>query len=312
MKPVHLRALLAIVIVVAAAGTTRPAGADTALGGALGTSSRSEAGHTVTGTGTWELWGEHTLTIAFECASISGPDAVSTSIEPPAYGGCVLVRNGVTIATAPGRGLPGPLAVTQGTTTFSLYNTLSLLVCWNAYASFQDGYHVHTSGCSNISIVNSVPHYQPGDDITDESLIGGSGFLFAVGTGGQNESDRVLCATTSGSTADCVVGVTGTGSAGSNDVSISGTGPANGGCNWVCANPGEKSTASISGTGPAGGNCANVVAVSATGDACGNTAVSGTGNANGGFAVSGLGYATGSNEEFSGREEVCTQANAMC
>ena len=301
MKSCYLRVLLATIIA-AAFATARPAAADTALGGAVGTSSGSDGGHTVTGTGTWELWGDQTLTIAFECGSFSGADAVSTSIEPPPYGGCVLIRNGTTIATAPGRGVPGPAAVTAGTTTFSLYNTVSLFVCWNAYASFSDGYHVHTAGCSNISIINSVPRYQPGDNITDDDVPllrgqDGHGVLYAIGTGGQNESGRALCVTTTGTTTDCNVGASGTGTSSANDVSVSGTGTAEGGGNWVIYNPGAKNTATISVTGNASPtSCNTVVAVSVTGNSCGNT------------AVSVLGYSSGT----SGREEACTRLQLLC
>jgi len=148
--------------------------------------------------------------------------------------------------------------------------------------------------------VASVSVPQPprtGGEYKDED-----GLIYAVGTGGQDEGGRLVCASAGGWTHDCIVGVTTTGPSSNNDLSVSGTGPANGGCKWVCYNPGERSTAGISGTGPAGtSSCPNtLVAISVTGDACGGVAVSGVGNAD------------GSAYEVSGKEQSCATAGVMC
>jgi hypothetical protein len=137
------------------------ASADTGAGTGVGTSSNTDGGHTVTGSGTFALTGGNTLTVAFECTSAASVGAVSTSIHPPASGGCYLERNATIVAYANGTTLVGPGAVTANTATVALLNTTSLRVCWHTYASFFDGYLVQTSGCTSISVVDQVPDQPP-------------------------------------------------------------------------------------------------------------------------------------------------------
>ncbi|HVF74771.1 MAG TPA: hypothetical protein VM938_06955 [Acidimicrobiales bacterium] len=186
------------------------------------------------------------------------------------------------------------------------------------------------AGTASVEIVHAP---RTGGEYKDE------GDLYGIGTGGQDEGGRFLCASAGGWTDDCFaaatttgastgnvvgvtgtgasvdniaavtgtgsssanyLGVTGTGTSTGNDVSVSGTNRADGDCNSLCWEGGGN-TASISGTGPAAaGSCASMVAVSATGDACGRSvAVSGTGTADGGMQVS-------------GKEELCVRAGLMC
>lgn len=127
-------------------------------------------------------------------------------------------------------------------------------------------------GTGSIAVVGPQ---QTGGEYKDE------GALYAIGTGGQGEGGRIVCATTGGWTQDCTValtttgasignfvGVTGTGSSGDNTIGVTGTGPSSG------------NDAGVTGTGPSTGNIAGV---SGAGASSGNdVSVSGTNRADGG------------------------------
>jgi hypothetical protein len=287
--------LAAVALVVLGAG---PAPADTGAGTGVGTSSNTDGGHTVTGSGTFALTGGNTLTVAFECKAAATAGAVSTSVHPPAHQGCYLVRNGSVVAYANGITLPGPVALTASTAAIPLLNTTSLQVCWNTYASFLDGYLVQTGACTTISVIDSIPDFSTSTSENKDPY----GYMWAVGTQGQDEDYRFVCVSVGGNTHNCLVGATTTGASDLNGASVSVTGPSNSDCmltgDGVCMVGGVAA----SGTGPAGtSKCSNeALSVSATNTACGTAAISGTGSANG--TVAGL----------SGKDELCTNARLMC
>ena len=116
---------------------------------------------TVVGAGSYVVAGGSTVTVAFECRVAAVPDPVSASIRPPSSGGCVLKRNGVVIASAPGRSLPGAVAATAATGSFALAGTQSVDVCWNVYASFVDGDLVSNTHCESVSVLDEAPAVPP-------------------------------------------------------------------------------------------------------------------------------------------------------
>lgn len=91
--------------------------------------------------------------MAFECRVSSSPDPVSTAID--SVDGCVLKRNGVIVARALGRTMPGAVAATSEVAAVNLYGIESLEVCWSGHASFSDGSLLTTAECSNVSLLDA-------------------------------------------------------------------------------------------------------------------------------------------------------------
>lgn len=148
-----------------------------------------------------------------------------------------------------------------------------------------NGVGVSGTGASVANVVGVT-----GTGSSSENLVG------VTGTG--DSSANLIGGTGTGSSSAGVVGVTGTGTSTGNDVSVSGTNGADGGCHTLCWE--GRNTASISGIGPASGSCTSLVAVSATGDACGySVGISGTGNADG-------------ETQFSGKEQLCSATGVLC
>lgn len=294
----------------------RPAAAETGYGTAVGYTTRTDGGHTVTGSGTWGFTGGNSVTVVFECTSAANtPGGTGAGIQPPAYKGCYLERNGSIVAYANGVHVPAsPLAITANTASIPFVGTTSLRVCWNTYSTFVDGYIVSTAGCSSISVIDSIPD-PPELDLSTSENKDPYGFIWAIGTQGQDEGYRLVCVSVGGNTHNCGLGVSTTGSSSTNAVSVSGTGPANSTCTVGQTTGGcQIGAVAVSGTGPAGtADCSKaLVAVSATNHTCGTLAITGTGNAAGDYAVSGTGYAAGNENEVSGRETACAKAGLLC
>jgi hypothetical protein len=141
-------AMAAVVLVGSA-----PASADPSTAGA-GTSSTGPLGGSIQGTGAWNvLVGGNTVNVPYECNATAGGPAVITGIRPADQNGCVLVRNGATVSSAQGSGLPGPTNVATNVAAIPFLNTTSLQVCWRVWAGFVTGDLRETSGCSNLNIL---------------------------------------------------------------------------------------------------------------------------------------------------------------
>jgi hypothetical protein len=125
---------------------------------AVGESDATANGHTVMATGGWNFDDDQAgaVAVTFQCIATAAPDAVSTSVEPPSSGGCVLLRDSAPVAGAPGLTMLGPAAATASrATTTAVADPMTIQVCWSTYAAFQDGTLGTTSGCTWLDVVTS-------------------------------------------------------------------------------------------------------------------------------------------------------------
>lgn len=152
---------LGLIVVLALALNTLVAGPASAMAAVGASRTTGVGGRSVSGAGTFALQpipGSTRGLVSLECTVSAEPahQVVSTFVDTPANGGCVLYKGTTPLASALGSSRNTPAWATTSATEVDLSVAGAFQVCWRVGARFDDTSEVTNSDCGTSAVPSNV------------------------------------------------------------------------------------------------------------------------------------------------------------